>query len=305
MWSLFINFMAWLGITMSPVELACDAAEPWQLGFQDAATQGTEIFFFFILLYIAIIYSLFLHFRKDALAKEKKTFVPILLFILVLVSVHCGLGLESLVAACDGGRGSSSVASEFHPAGEPREETPVESSSSSESLATFRNVIAAENENEIYRRIRHLESLDYCCLPPQKNPGDSERLVREHFDAAININHFREILDIEYFELQVLERKAILQDKLRNLMLSEPNIARIMDLSPYSNIQKEAFSFIEYKIEPVGDPRHAFQRHILDGCLNSFINGVNQQGRESMIYKEFYSHFTNEHFRRNHGLPLP
>lgn len=86
-------------------------------------------------------------------------------------------------------------------------------------------------------------------------------------------------MDIEYFELQVLERKAILQDKLRNLMLSEPNIARIMELSPYDNIQKEAFRFIEYKIEPVGDPRHAFQRHILDGCLNSFIYGVNEEGR--------------------------
>ncbi|KAL3527396.1 hypothetical protein ACH5RR_012052 [Cinchona calisaya] len=30
------------------------------------------------------------------------------------VSVHWGLGLESLVAACDGGRGSSSVVAEFH-----------------------------------------------------------------------------------------------------------------------------------------------------------------------------------------------
>lgn len=43
---------------------------------------------------------------------------------LFIVSVHSGLGLEALVAACDGGRGSSSVAAEFHPAGEPREETP-------------------------------------------------------------------------------------------------------------------------------------------------------------------------------------
>nr|QLA48224.1 hypothetical protein [Medinilla magnifica] len=122
MWSLFSNFMAWLGITMSPVELPWGAAEAWQLGFQDAATQGTEIFLFFFLLYIVILFSLFLHFRRDPLAR--KTFVPIFLFILVLVSVHWGLGLESLVAACDGGRGSSSVAAEFHRGGEPREETP-------------------------------------------------------------------------------------------------------------------------------------------------------------------------------------
>ncbi|CDP17418.1 unnamed protein product [Coffea canephora] len=56
--------------------------------------------------------------------KLAKTFVPIFLFLLVLISLHWGLGLECLVAACDGGRGSSSVAAEFHPAGEPREETP-------------------------------------------------------------------------------------------------------------------------------------------------------------------------------------
>lgn len=31
---------------------------------------------------------------------------------------------------------------------------------------------SAENEEEIYRRIRHLESLDYYCLPLQKNLGD-------------------------------------------------------------------------------------------------------------------------------------
>jgi hypothetical protein len=253
---------------------------------------------------------------KEDLVYQESYSTKISLFVLLFFSViNCiniflGLGLQPnpSVAYCDGGNVFSPPPSPVQLPEEPltpHEEPPVESSSSSESLATFRNVIAAENEEEIYIRIRHLESLDYYCLPPQNNPGDYERLVREHFDAAININHFREILDIEYFELKVLERKAILQDKLRNLMLSESNIARIMDLSPYDNIQKEAFSFIQYKIEPVGDPRHAFQRHILDGCLNSFINGVNQQGRESMIYKEFYSHFTNEHFRRNHGLPLP
>lgn len=37
----------------------------------------------------------------------------------------------------------------------------LESSSSSESLATFRNVIAAENEAEIYERIRVLENQHY------------------------------------------------------------------------------------------------------------------------------------------------
>ncbi|KAL3534674.1 hypothetical protein ACH5RR_003135 [Cinchona calisaya] len=181
----------------------------------------------------------------------------------------------------------------------------LESSSSSESLATFRNVIAAENEAEIYTRLRNIESLHYYNLPPQNNPGDYERLVREHFDQAINVNHFREILDREYFELQVLERKGLLQDRLFNLMLGEENLDRIMELSPYKNIRQEAYNFLQDKVEPVSALRFAFQRNILDGNLTSFIQELNQNGRNSEIYREFRSHFTDEQFRRANGLPLP
>lgn len=82
MFSLLINFMAWLGITMSPVELPWDAAEAWQLGFQDAATQGTDIFLFLLYIVFVILFSLFLHFRRAM------TEVLIFLFILVIVSVY-------------------------------------------------------------------------------------------------------------------------------------------------------------------------------------------------------------------------
>ena len=75
----------------------------------------------------------------------------------------------------------------------------LESSSSSESLATFRAVIAAENEADIYARIRNLENRDFYNLPPQNPPGEYEGLVRQHFDQALNVPHFREILDMEYF----------------------------------------------------------------------------------------------------------
>ena len=145
-----------------------------------------------------------------------------------------------------------------------------ESSSSSESLATFRNVIAAENETEIYQRIKNLENGHYYSIPPQTRPGEYEAIVRHHFDQAINVNNFREILDQESFELQVLERKGLLQDRLQNLMLAERNIERIMELSPYTDVRKEAYHFLQDKVEPVGDLRHAFQRHIMDGSLNSF-----------------------------------
>lgn len=60
----------------------------------------------------------------------------------------------------------------------------LESESSSESLNTFRNVIAAENEGEIYRRIRLLENGQYYNLPPQNTLGDYPALVRENFNIS-------------------------------------------------------------------------------------------------------------------------
>ncbi|KAF5201720.1 Cytochrome c-type biogenesis protein CcmF, mitochondrion, partial [Thalictrum thalictroides] len=179
----------------------------------------------------------------------------------------------------------------------------LESSSSSESLETFRAQIAGENEAEIYQRIRLLENNNYYNLPPQNASGDYERLVREHFDQAINVNHFREILDREYFELRVLERKGLLQERLFNLMLGEPKIDRIMELSHFNNVQKEAYNFIEEQVSAVSSLRHSFQRDLIDGNLNSFIIDLNQNGAE--IYRAFYSHFVDEEFRRTNGLPLP
>lgn len=87
-------------------------------------------------------------------------------------------------------------------------------------------------------------------------------------------------------------------------MLGEQKIARIMELSPYTNIRREAYDFLEGKVEP-GSLQHSFQRDIMDGSLNLFIQDIKQSGRNSQIYREFYSHFTDEGFRLKFGLPLP
>ncbi|CAH1412593.1 unnamed protein product [Lactuca virosa] len=143
----------------------------------------------------------------------------------------------------------------------------LESSSSSESLATFRAKITANNEAESYARIRSLESRDYYNL--------------------------------------LLERKGLLQDRLFDLMFGEQKIYRIMELSPYTNVRAEAYDFLEGKVEPVSSLQHSFQRDIMDGSLNFSIQDINQSGRNSQIYREFYSHFTDEGFRLKFGLPLP
>ncbi|GKC72477.1 hypothetical protein Tco_1118360 [Tanacetum coccineum] len=114
-----------------------------------------------------------------------------------------------------------------------------------------------ENEAEIYARIRSLQSHDYYNLPPQNNPREYEGLVRDHLDQALNVPHYRNILDMEYFELTVLERRGLLQDRLFNLMLGEQNLSRIMELSPYTNIRREAYDFLDGKVEPVGSLQHS------------------------------------------------
>lgn len=63
---------------------------------------------------------------------------------------------------------------------------------------------------------------------------------REHFDEAITVDHLRSAMDMEYRELQIWEKKALLQERLFSFMISEDNIDRIVQLSPYDNIRKEA-----------------------------------------------------------------
>ncbi|KAL3646540.1 hypothetical protein CASFOL_009507 [Castilleja foliolosa] len=156
--------------------------------------------------------------------------------------------------------GTITTAFMMDPSGAGGDVPALESSSSSESLGAFRAQIAGENEAEIYQRIRLIESHQYYNLPPQNAPGDYEQIVREHFDQARSVNHFREILDREYFELQVLERKGLLQDRLHSLMLGEPNLGRILEISPFTDIRSEAYHYIEDQVSAVSSLRHTFQR---------------------------------------------
>lgn len=146
--------------------------------------------------------------------------------------------------------------------------------------------------------------MHYFNVPPQNNAGDYERLVREHFDQALNVDHYLEIWDKEYQEIPILEKKAFLQERLQDLMLNEQNIARILEISPYTNVREEAYHFLNYQVEPNLD--YTFQRNIMDGSLTSFLQQLNgDDPRQSDFYKQFYRHFTDEDFRRANGLPLP
>lgn len=58
-------------------------------------------------------------------------------------------------------------------------------------------------EAELFARIRALES--QLAHAPQLNPGEYESLVRENLENSMNLNHYRNSLSNEFFELQILE----------------------------------------------------------------------------------------------------
>jgi len=144
---------------------------------------------------------------------------------------------------------------------------------------------------EIYQRIRILEARDYSNFPPQNNQGDYERLVRENLSRARDMGEdfYRTIYDREYFELRMLERKGLLQDRLTNLMFNEKNIDRILELSPYSDVRKEAYHFIQDRFPPVflnslEYPLRLEQRYLMDENLNSlhsFVTNLEQNHSRS------------------------
>ncbi|KAL0310401.1 UNVERIFIED_CONTAM: Cytochrome c oxidase subunit [Sesamum calycinum] len=194
------------------------------------------------------------------------------------VSCNCNPKVSFLqhfitVAYCDGGGNALTPTTPTMEFNNLIEES-SSSSSSDDSLTTFRNIIAAPNERELYNRITFLENQNYYGLPPQTRPG-------------------------EYSSI------GALQDKLNAMMLEEPNLARIIQLSPYDNIREQAFSFIEGSTESISAMRHSFQRDLMSGALNHFLQDISRRGRHSEIYQDFYRYFTDEAFRLLHGLPLP
>lgn len=94
------------------------------------------------------------------------------------------------------------------------------SSTAEATLSNFR-AQKANVETELFSRIRGLEAQLSQGLPPQLNQGEYERLVRENFDSAVSIRHYREALDHELFELKIMEKKGNLQEQLFNRMISE------------------------------------------------------------------------------------
>lgn len=173
--------------------------------------------------------------------------------------------------------------------------------SSATALANYR-AQNADAEAQLFSLIRSLESQLSYGLPTQLNNGEYEQQVRETLETALNVNHYRGAIARELHEVQIMLLKSRLQEHLFNHMISEPSLESILQRSPYSNIRKEAYDFIEDQVQSVSSMRYPFQRNILEGSLNQFIRDIEQNGTRASIYRDFYSHFTDEEFRRRLGL---
>jgi len=168
------------------------------LGSEGSAIMTTPLF---LLLLFVFLLCLILIFRMK-LSRRRKSLILYCVILLGLgffsyfLRLHVEHQIFALVGATTPFLFNLSDGS-AHSDGEAGSLPPLESESSSASLQTYRNVIAAESEAEIYNRIRALENLQYFNVPPQNNMGDYERLVRSHFDQALNVDHYLEIWDKE------------------------------------------------------------------------------------------------------------
>jgi Zn-dependent protease with chaperone function len=170
------------------------------LGSEGTAIMSTQkwmLFFFVLLVGLSLIYRILLSKKRKG---SRILFFFILLFLTSLCSLFRFFILDWIVA------GLTTAVSTFiwNVSSESGEESrqlslpALESESTSESIHTFR--AGAENEATIYHRIRLLEGQQYFNVPPQLHPGDYERLVREHFDQAVNVDHFFQIWDRDRIE---------------------------------------------------------------------------------------------------------
>jgi hypothetical protein len=98
-------------------------------------------------------------------------------------------------------------------------------------------------EQDLFSRIRNLEALCAYGLPPQLHSGEYEQQIRNEWNTAVSIRDDAGILSRELQEMQIMELKRYLQERLFDFMISEP---RLESIFPYRDIRED---FLEEKAE--------------------------------------------------------
>lgn len=121
-------------------------------------------------------------------------------------------------------------------------------------IPAFRAAHHAE-EAELYARISRLEGLLGHQIIERLEPGGYLREVRENFTSAAGVgeSEYLRCLEFETFELSIGEDKQLAQDLLFELLLKEPNLSDLVEISPSrdKNIREEAYEFLEEQIKGI------------------------------------------------------
>lgn len=108
-------------------------------------------------------------------------------------------------------------------------------------------------EADLSVRINRLEGMLGYLIVERQEPGGYLREVKESLTSAAEEgeSEYLRCLEFEKFELSVREDKQAAQDLLFGLLLKEPNLGELLEISPSrdKNIREEAYDFLEELIE--------------------------------------------------------
>jgi hypothetical protein len=284
--------LKWLFLTISH----CDAAEPWQLGFQDAATpimQGIidlhhDIFFFLILILVFVLWILVralwhFHYKKNAIPQRivHGTTIEILwtifpCFILIfIVEPSFALALDDAAEA-------------LFPNTAP---TPSNTSSSEDSFGLrvlsepwpiTRNLGL---ESSICNRIRLLEAANSPFLLG-KEKGQYWGEIQECLYNVSEQREYYRLLDFENRDLQIRERKHSCLEVFRGVLLRNPYLEERAAYSP----QEAFFDFLNERRDaldisnPGSSPAEMDRLEIL--FLGEIERDLLRRGDESLYIKQ-------------------
>ena len=152
-------------------------------------------------------------------------------------------------------------------------------------------------ENALFARIQMLENRLIEGLPPQLNNGEYETLVRQFLGETISISHYESTIAREIFEIQILELKADLLERLTHLLIHETpeRLTIILRQSPFPEraIRTEALDFINSFLERLNMnySNSNFERSLFSYILRSWIQDVELNGHAAAFYRSFLDHF--------------
>jgi hypothetical protein len=160
----------------------------------------------------------------------------------------------------------------------------------------------APEEEALFNRINELEFQCLPEIPTQLDDGEYLSSIKENLTsaAAEGEDEYLRILEFETFYVERFERMAEITHKLKNLLIEDPNVNRIVEEATFSNIEKEAVTFVQRQITVLEQEDEEYrateegtmqQREMMRSWLNSILGSLEGEGRESPFFRLFLADF--------------